>query len=644
MPLHLRYFITGFVTIYLSAYASFASAVVVTTLVNSVDSECSFQEAVIVSNSNVATGDCPATDFSIIEFEESLFEIEESSDNGLPMLTLNLSIAERLSITEDLTIKLPTPTIIDDIEYGHRINAELIAATKDDPLFSLSDNITFSLTGWLFDGNQATDATVISLGNNTQLNFDAVTIVNFIHNESTQMNSKGLIHSSSNQAGNITIKNSVFRDNGTSGNGTVLNVDSSLLDIQNSVFSSNRAETGNGGVIALSGTTRSDIRQSVFFGNGALNGGAIMNIDNTGALHIENSTFILNLSSENGGAINTNGSIYVYSSTFLNNIADTNTEDSTIHKGGALYIDNNVTQSEIYNALFLNNQIFSSNESDCSRPLSVLEYSVIKPSDNCTFPASPVNVMTDSNDIEISIVSNSQGDQTAYRTSSEKILDQGNPSGCLGLDSTSLSKDVDGNTRGSDKTTGGLGICDIGSSEFKPLTLSLTSDEADYEVDYDETLEEQDNISVTLTIENFGETTIPGINMLFLTPYGYSTTVDGEMATGIFKLADVFELAAGEKKYIDIVFVPTVDNVTKNITFQISTNDFNNSFSNEETKTSTNVNLKTSYNQKFFVNPDIEDENDDLVKPEEESSNGAIFWLLPLLGVLTLLRRNTLSK
>ncbi|MDF1762742.1 MAG: hypothetical protein P1U57_04970, partial [Oleibacter sp.] len=532
-------------------YAGHAAAIEVTTTTYTAgDNLCSFQEAIEATNSNLTSGDCPGSDFTSISFSEDLFQLVESDSAETSIWALNLQITNRpITVSEDLTIALPEPSVVesagDGIKYDHQINVELGSATKNIPLFSLASNSTFSLTGWVIDGTDTTDATIISLGNNTNLSLNSVIIENFANESSSLINSDGLIHSSEFfPSGTITIKDSVFRNNQTSGDGAVLNLDTALLDIQNSLFSTNIAAFGDGGAIAVSGNTRTEIRQSFFYSNGAKNGGAIANKESTSELLIENSNFIFNLSSDHGGGISTVGPVVLYSSTFLSNIADTDAANIN-NPGGGIFIDNAVTQTEIYNTLFYANQNIASDSSDCSGPISVIEYSMITENDECAFPSLTNNVVTDVNNIPFDLVANKQQEFTSYRTRSSKILDLGNPNGCIGIDGPLIS-DINSNARGINSENGAEGICDIGSTEFKPLTVIISSDEDVYDATFGTGLANQNEVSVSLTIENFGEVALSDLNIFFITPFGYAVIVDGSQVTGIISLANDFSLDAGE--------------------------------------------------------------------------------------------------
>jgi hypothetical protein len=102
--------------------------------------------------------------------------------------------------------------------------------------------------------------------------------------------------------GNVTIVDSTFTDNDTSEGGAVLyawNI-ARTVSISNSVFDGNRAGQVGGAVFARGDL---NIYESSFSYNEAVQGGAVVNIEDDAVVFIENSEFVGNTAGTLGGAL-----------------------------------------------------------------------------------------------------------------------------------------------------------------------------------------------------------------------------------------------------------------------------------------------------------------------------------------------------
>lgn len=631
--------------------ASQVSAFTVTTQINDdLDGECSIQEAIAAANLDSATGVCTGTDFDTISFAPGMFVSDDVSK-----LVLDLTISElNISISDDLDIVFPSPVDIDGTEFAHEINVTLSNDIgKNTPIFSIQSNVSFVLTGWNIDGSTSNDATIASLSNNANLTFDTVKIENFANENTSSINTDGLIHTSNTSiAGTVIINDSIFSNNQTLGNGAALNLEASLLQVNNTLFLGNTAygdalsDQGSGGAIAIWGSTDAEIRTSTLLENqSSSNGGAIANLDSTSTLKIENSNLMLNTADENGGAIYSAGPIALFSSSFLTNQAGANTTDDLNHKGAALFINNDVSAAEIYNSFFYLNLISGMSRNDCSGPVSILEYSLLTFTDDCLFPETVISVITDANNVPVQAVRSDQQEIIGYITNSTQVIDQGNPDGCAGIEGTALEQDINGNSRSISINSGAQGTCDIGSTEFKPFTILMTTDKAIYDVSFNETLERQEKTVVTLTIENTGNVTLSDMTIDFNTPFGYSVIIAEDSVTGSIRLASNLSLDPGATEHFEITFTPETDNLSGVVTFTVNIEDaylINMGPSeNISPRIILKMPLKDEGDSEFFIfNTDDVDEKVTNTSSKDSSGNGSIFWLLPALGLLTSFRRN----
>lgn len=94
-----------------------------------------------------------------------------------------------------------------------------------------------------------------------------------------------------------------------------------------------------------------------------------------------------------------------------------------IHTKEALFVDSAVTGAEIYNPLFHLNFFIDSVSSDCSGLISALEYSILLPSGDCTFPETITYVNSQALSLPISAITTDMSEFIGYNTSSNQIID-----------------------------------------------------------------------------------------------------------------------------------------------------------------------------------------------------------------------------
>ena len=121
------------------------------------------------------------------------------------------------------------------------------------------------------------------------------------------------------QATNITIVDSIFRDNSGPEGGAIFSAGAVRLVVRRSLFESNSAPNV-GGAISSEGGNTIDVESSRFINNSAAShGGAIWT---TSGLDVRKSTFVGNSANGQGGAIWMNNFMNVSNSTFSGNSAD----------------------------------------------------------------------------------------------------------------------------------------------------------------------------------------------------------------------------------------------------------------------------------------------------------------------------------
>lgn len=612
--------------------SSMTHAVVVDTLTDTAnDNLCSFNEAIIVTNTNTPSGDCPGTELDTIEFATGLFQQDNITDDTA-VLALTLSSLP-INIIDNLTIATPAPDTALSVFIDQYIAA--VSFTTDPAMntavFDIADNTTFTLQGIHVDGTHAPSATLIALNNNSNLVLNNVKVSNFGNwnpEGISELNNLGLIHG--NSAADITISDSEFRTNRAAGNGAVLNITADTFNISNSRFEANRAiwngTTGDGGAIAISGSTQLNIRSSIFSRNSSEgNGGAIAVLSTSAVVKTENSNFIENYALDSGGAIYTQGSATLYNTALLKNRADLYQGDNSVKPGAALFIDNDATV-DVFNSLFaLNTLAVSGNSNDCFGNLSHIEHSFISSQNGCVLPANTGNSIVDASEIpELITMKDSDDLLIGYKTNSAVLLDAGDASGCKGLDGTTLSSDINGNPRPR-PFVNAVARCDIGSVEMQPLTVQITSAQNAYNLPYSGAINTPENVK--LIVRNTGSETLKGINVSFSTPANFAAKSGGQIKSGNLQLFFDISLEPGNSKEINIAMVALADKQNAEIIFNVISEEAYTAASPVFNDTSVTVKLSSGTPA-------------DTTGAANDSSGGGggALWLLPL-SILFMRRR-----
>ena len=158
-----------------------------------------------------------------------------------------------------------------------------------------------------------------------------------------------------NKLSTATINQSVFLNNKSNNNGSAINADNIVLDIDKSTFVKNTANHGHGGAIDIAGSATLD--DNVFYQNQAKElGGDIYVHAGSGAIST-NDKFIKNSTTTgNGGAIAVNASFTADNDTFEENTA-------LSAKGGAIAVISKTEESKVYNGTYTsNNNTYNKNQ------------------------------------------------------------------------------------------------------------------------------------------------------------------------------------------------------------------------------------------------------------------------------------------
>jgi predicted outer membrane repeat protein len=345
-----------------------------------------------------------------------------------------------------------------------------IAATTYQENLSIPVNLTLNgakAATTIVDGT--TTANVFTVGTGISLTLSNLTIKN------------GVGYSGGggvDNAGTLTVKQSVFSANTALSGGAILNTgtatisntnfsgnspyffghsascgaidNQSTMTITTSIFYDNYANNNYtyGGAICNGGTltiTSSTFNTNSSQGNNGGYGGAIYTY--AGTLSVTNSTFSLNSATTSGGAIySTGGIVQISNATF-----GTNAEN--IGGGGAL--------SNAGSSVFMQNSIVANlgNGGNCSGTITSDGYNLS--SDNtCNF--SGPGDLNGKNPKLAALRSNGGPTQTMALPNGSPALDAGNPAGCRDFSLNLLTTDQRGQPRpGKGETTG----CDMGAYE-----------------------------------------------------------------------------------------------------------------------------------------------------------------------------------
>jgi len=275
----------------------FAATIQVTAQIG--ESGCDLAEAIRTANSNAPTGGCIANNGSFTVGERDLI-----------VLNFAAPISEFLVSSVDASNSSLSglPAISTDIKIlGRGGTAKVVIKRSEAP--STPEFRLFVITG---SGS-------LSLENISVRNGKLST------GSGSSPRTGGAIEI---QGGLLEIENSEFIDNQSSLGGALSmnNNDDSVVTIRDTLFSNNRStETFSGGGAILNGRGELSVIDSVFTGNQSSGVGGAMVVGSNTTTTIRNSLFSENVSDGNGGAIHvgSTATISIYDSTISNNSADT---------------------------------------------------------------------------------------------------------------------------------------------------------------------------------------------------------------------------------------------------------------------------------------------------------------------------------
>lgn len=308
-------------------FAGTASAALINTGPN-----CSFVNAVISAETNVATGGCVAgsgpSDTVSVNGNQTVSQPFGSSNNAFPIITSPIKIKGVGDVTVTLDNLSSVPLRFFEVSGGslslERLSFDGVfnsgSFVDKGALVYAHDNSKISLTRVVTNGMYVSDDGGVVYAENT----------------------------------NIDIKASEFQESSAPNNGGVIYIKDGLLNVHGSSFVGNML-SNEGGAIYMFGEVNTTIQNSLFASNHAIYGGAINAGlgSNEKRLTIVDSTFDFN-TTEIGGIVSTRGWNYIVDirrSTFSNNKAFSD-------NGSVLTNDNNATIS-IINSTFSENESFN---------------------------------------------------------------------------------------------------------------------------------------------------------------------------------------------------------------------------------------------------------------------------------------------
>ncbi len=272
-------------------------------------------------------------------------------------------------------------------------------------------------------------------------------------------------------ASTLRLSDCLFQLNTSSVSGGGLSVNGPDLEIDRCHFDQNDATGSGGGAVRLGNDVQFVIRDSLFTGNTAEFGGALVPQGAGGDGTIVNSTFSGNSVIEGGGAITWGtGNFTLKNVTITDNTADSDTDDGSNHDGGGIRVSGGTVTVE--NSIIAGNHDDSVGggptvHPDCSGPLTSSGYNILGDSTGCLGGAGPgdqtniigsgANVIADI--LEVALADNGGPTQTHALASGSPAIDAGNPGGCTDEDSNPLTTDQRGFTRPVNT------VCDIGAYE-----------------------------------------------------------------------------------------------------------------------------------------------------------------------------------
>ena len=431
--------------------------IVVTTLEDELnsDSDCSLREAIEAANDNTIVDACVAGDAVITD-------------------TITFAVSGMVSVTSQLSVTAGGPLLIVGgdaitISGGNSVrvlyvgNGALVALENITVADGFSENIrggggiqnegTLTIHASNLTGNHDDSM----WGGGAISNWGALDIIASTFFSNSADYDGGAINIFDTSSGTVTIANSIFSGNHASSGGAIMN--NANMNIANSTFSGNNATYG--GAIFAYWNSMLTITASTFSANGATTYGG--GIHNNSTLSVINSNFSDNNADEGGGLYNSiwdygasrimQSTVTITNSTFSGNSAVT---------GGGLYVDFGTVTP--YNTILAD----SPSGGDCYG--TIIDGGHNLDSDD-TCGLDPANGSLPNTDPLLGPLQDNGGSTWTHALQlGSPAIDAGDNAYCPTTDQRGVIRPIDGNGDG-------IVVCDIGSFELEeplyPLFLPL---------------------------------------------------------------------------------------------------------------------------------------------------------------------------
>lgn len=455
------------------------AALVVTTLEDELntDGDCSLREAITAANTNTSVDACPA-------------------GNAVRTDTVTFDVAGTITVSSQLSVTLSGPL---EIDGGEAITVSGSGTTR---IFWVDHGLLRLRRMIIVDGydddrgaglyNDVGSVTIIDsiLSRNSALyggaisNFGKIMVYNSTFSDNYEeasgsgsgiWNSGYMTITNSTLSGNseyyyerhilnygwLVVTNSTLTGNSPQYGGGIYNVGS--LTVTNSTLSGNSAN--NGGAIDNGGTLM--VTNSTLFGNSAYVGGAINNFFNKN-LTVTNSSLSGNNAEDWGGGIHNDGTLVVTNSTLTGNSAQ---NGGAISNGGTTTVLNTiVANSPLGGDCFIGSGVILDGGHNISSD------------DTCGFD--PANGSLPNTDPLLGHLQDNRGPTWTHRLLwNSPAIDAGEDAQCPETDQRGVPRPIDGDGDGDL-------VCDIGSYEFEPGHLVVTTLEDELNSDGDCSLRE----------------------------------------------------------------------------------------------------------------------------------------------------------
>lgn len=279
---------------------------------------------------------------SVVNEKSIVCTIGENKYSTLKDAVKNASDGDTIVVLSDI---IETGIVIDKnitITVDDNISSVTHYRGSEGSLFTINENCTLTINGngkLILDGNSVSQKyPLVNISKSAVLNIDSVTLQNSINSAKG-----GAIYV---DGAKLNATNCNFINNSAANGGAIAaGVPAGRITIDKCIFKNNNA-TQSGGAIHTVATI--DITKSEFSDNFAKNGGAICNTDG-GVIRIYSNTLFKSNNAENGGAVWINGLTNINNTKFVSNSATSN--------GGGIYYTTTVNTR----SLSVENSIFEKN-------------------------------------------------------------------------------------------------------------------------------------------------------------------------------------------------------------------------------------------------------------------------------------------